>query len=1085
MMKQQNFAALLAALMICSANGFAQRGGDSYVVILKDPALAETLSSRKELGNKAAGDYRAALAFKQDGLRPAMAEQGVKVVGQSQVLLNAIYVVANPEQAEVLRGMDGVARVQRMYPIRRQMNKALDLVNAPAAWNLSGGRANAGNGVRIAILDTGIDQEHPAFQGFRNAMPAGFPKCRTDNGDCRFTNNKVVAARSYVDLLNFNFGTDPKDTRPDDNSPRDRIGHGTASAMVAAGIEHDSPVGRLSGVAPGALLGNYKVFGSKGVNDTTYLSAVVKALEEAIADGMDIATLNLGSPAGFGAGDSNCGPGRNQPCEAIAAAVENAVRMGLVVTTVAGNSGLFGANAPALNTIESPGIAPSAITVGASTNSHIWYQTAAVQGTGVPGDLLAINARLSDGPQLTAPLQAAVTDVGSVGRDRLACDPLPDGSLAGRWALIDRGTCPTAQKVNNAGRAGAIGAILVGFQGGGVFQLRDVTQTSIPSMLIGFNAGGSLRTFINANTNRELRFNPAFREVTERADEIAGFSSQGPAIGDYGVKPELVAVGTDLYMATQKFDPAGEMFSATGFTVAQGTSFASPMVAGAAALAKQRNAAFTPGVLKSLVVNTATGGLIDIDNNGGDVPAAVTAAGAGKLNAQRALQSNVAAEPSAVAFGVIGTGALPSRGLVVSNLSTAPQNLSVRVEQRTPDSVARVTVTPANFALTPGRSTQLTVALGGGRPRPGKYDGSLVITGGGAEVRVPYTYFVGDGVPFNMYALANGAFESIPNLEFTGLLMKVVDQYGVPVFGAALRGRVVSGTGRISFANERTDEYGIAEAFFNPGASTGQNVIRFETGNLFADFIGQTRLRPTIAGGGVRDAASGDASSGFSAGQYISIFGSGLADTLKVFSGSELPLSIARTSVSFDNEAARVSVPGRLQFVSSGQLNVQIPWEVEGLATVDIKVSIGDYSSEVLRLPLRKANPAFFEYFESGSNRRYVAALDGGFRLLSTANPVSRGQVAQLYVNGLGPVNNKVGSGQVAGASPLSATTELPEVRIGGRPAQVLFSGLAPGIVGLYQVNVVVPQDAPTGTDVELSLQMSGVEARVSRIPVQ
>jgi minor extracellular serine protease Vpr len=1085
MMKLQNLAALFAAVMIVTGDGLAQQRGDAYVVILQDPAVAEKIASRKELGGRAAGDYRAALAAKQDGLRAAVAETGVKVVDQTQVLLNALYVVANADQAEALRGMDGVARVQKMYPIRRRMNKALDLVNAPAAWNLSGGRANAGAGVKIAILDTGVDQEHPAFKGFSTAMPAGYPKCRTDNGDCNFTNNKVVAARSYVDLLNFFYGTNPADTRPDDNSPRDRIGHGTASAMVAAGIEHDSPVGRLSGVAPGALIGNYKVFGSKGVNDTTYLNAVTKALEEAIADGMDIATLNLGSPAGYGAGDNFCGTNKNQPCEAMAAAVENAVRLGLVVTTVAGNSGTLGANTPSLNTIETPGIAPSAITVGAVTNSHIWYQTLAVQGNGVPAELLNINARLSDGPQLTAALQAPVTEVGSVGRDRLACDPLPDGSLNGRWALIDRGTCPTARKINNASRAGALGVILVGFSGDGVFLLSGMTQTSIPSVLIGFNAGASLRAFLSGNADRELRFNPAYREVAAPADEIAYFSSQGPAIGDFGVKPELVAVGSDMYMATQKFDPAGEMYSATGFTVAEGTSFASPMAAGAAALVKQRSSVYTPGVVKSLVVNTATGPLTDFDNNGRSVTAAVTAAGAGKLNAQRALQATVAVEPSAVAFGVIGTGALPSRGLVVTNLATGAVNLSVRVDQRTPDSVARVTVVPATFSLTPGRSTQLNVQLTGGRPRAGQYDGALVITGGGAELRVPYTYFVGDGVPYNMYSLAGGAFEAIPNTEFRGILMKVVDQFGVPVQGAALRGTMTSGTGRISFANERTDEYGIAEAYFDPGASTGQNVIRFSTGNIFTEFVGQTRLRPTIAGGGVRDAASGDASTGFAAGQYISIFGSGLADTLKVFSGSELPLSIAATSVSFDNEAARVSVPGRLQFVSAGQVNVQIPWEVEGLATVDIKVSIGEFSSIVLRLPLRKANPSFFEYFEAGSNRRYAAALDGGFRVLSTANPVLRGQVAQLYLNGLGPVDTKVGSGQVAGANPLSRTVDLPEVRIGGRPAQVLFSGLAPGIVGLYQVNVVVPNDAPTGTDVEVTLRQSGVDSRTTRIPVQ
>ena len=136
-------------------------------------------------------------------------------------------------------------------------------------------------------------------------------------------------------------------------------------------------------------------------------------------------------------------------------------------------------------------------------------------------------------------------------------------------------------------------------------------------------------------------------------------------------------------------------------------------------------------------------------------------------------------------------------------------------------------------------------------------------------------------------------------------------------------------------------------------------------------------------------------------------------------------------------------------------------------------------------LRLRAANPAPFEYFEAGSNRRYIAALDGAFALISGSNPARRGQVAQLYVNGLGPVDRSPGSGQISPSNPLARTTTNPLVTIGGRPAQLLFSGLAPGIVGLYQVNVVIPTDAPTGQEVELTIQKDGVISRSSRIAVQ
>ena len=151
---------------------------------------------------------------------------------------------------------------------RLNLNRATQLVNAPAAWTALGGVQNAGAGIKIAIIDTGIDQTHPAFQDSSLAMPAGYPIC--SGSDCAFTSNKVIVARSYVRLVAA--GSDPQnpaaDSRPDDYSPRDRIGHGTAVASCAAGMPTLSPAGlTLTGVAPKAYLGNYKVFGSPEVNE--------------------------------------------------------------------------------------------------------------------------------------------------------------------------------------------------------------------------------------------------------------------------------------------------------------------------------------------------------------------------------------------------------------------------------------------------------------------------------------------------------------------------------------------------------------------------------------------------------------------------------------------------------------------------------------------------------------------------------------------------------------------------------------------------------------------------------------------------
>lgn len=1085
MMRHPAFAAVIAAVGLLAGSATAQRGSNSYVVVLKEEPLALQVQSRKALERNEASAQRQAILNHQATLAGNFTSLGVRVFDSSQVLLNALYVEASPEQAAALRSNPDVASVEPLRPLRRRINRALDLTNVPAAWNQVGGSSGAGDGVKIAILDTGIDQNHPAFRNFTSNPPAGYPKCRTDNGDCNFTNNKVIAARSYVDLLNFAFGTSPSNTRPDDNTPRDRIGHGTATAMVAAGQSHDSPNGRISGVAPRAYLGNYKVFGTRGVNDTTFANVVIKALEEAISDGMDIASLNLGQPAGWGPLDNVCtiNGNRNQPCDAFATAVHNAVTLGLIVTASAGNSGDIGANFPALNTVESPATAPNAIAVGATTNSHIWYNSLTVLGNGVPTDLQALNMRFTDGPQIGTNLDAPITDVGTIVSSNTACDALPDNSLAGRIALIRRGDCTLVQKVNNVQRAGAIAAIFTNYEGGSVFQITGMDNTGIPSGLIGFNAGNALRSFLS-NQQRTARLNPAFREVNAPSGQIADFSSRGPSIGNFSVKPDLVAVGTDLYMATQSVDPGGTMYNPNGYTVSDGTSFSAPMVAGAAALIKQKNPSLRPLQVKSLLVSTGNTNLTEFDASNREIAAKVTSMGGGQLDANRALTANITTEPSSIGFGVIPSGGVPARGLIITNVSNNALNLTVRIEQRTSSSSLTITPTPANFSLLSGRDTQINLNVGGTRPATGRYDGFIVISGGSTDVRVPYTYFVGPGPVHNIYSLGGSFAEAIPGSEIP-MFLKAVDEFGIPVNGVVGTWSVVSGGGTILDPLNNTDSYGIAEARYRTGNAIGEQVVRYTAGNSFTEFVVNVIPRPAVTVNGVRDAASGEASTAFTAGQYISIYGSALSPTLKAFAGNELPLSLSRVSVSFDNEAQRVSVAGRLHFVSDGQINVQIPWEVAGLATVDMKVSIGEYSSQVVTLRLRAANPAPFEYTEPGSNRRYVAALDGNFNLISSGNPARRGGVVQLYVNGMGAVDRTPGTGQISPSDPLARTNATPVVTIGGRTAPLLFSGLAPGIVGLYQVNVTVPQDAPTGNEIEVSIQQSGVTARTSRIAVQ
>ena len=337
------------ALVVCSgfllANLFASRTYNRYALILEDPPV--TAATTLRAGTPEAESRRTRISQLQARLRSDLESRNIAVTGSVEMLLNAVFVQATPDREPELRALSGVKRVVFMPRVRRKLDRAAQLVNAPAAWNALGGVGNAGLGVKVGILDTGIDQNHPAFQD--NSLPSlpGFPICQPQ--DCAFTNKKVIVARSYVKQLSAGSSSDPAaDSRPDDNSPRDRVGHGTATAMIVAGQTNTGPAATITGIAPKAYLGNYKVFGSPGVNDFTSGDVIILALEDALNDGMDIVSLSLGSPALSGPLDQGavCGEQPGTPCDPEAQAVENAIKAGMTSWHPPGMKAIPGARFP-------------------------------------------------------------------------------------------------------------------------------------------------------------------------------------------------------------------------------------------------------------------------------------------------------------------------------------------------------------------------------------------------------------------------------------------------------------------------------------------------------------------------------------------------------------------------------------------------------------------------------------------------------------------------------------------------------------------------------------------------------------------
>jgi len=157
-------------------------------------------------------------------------------------------------------------------------------------------------------------------------------------------------------------------------------------------------------------------------------------------------------------------------------------------------------------------------------------------------------------------------------------------------------------------------------------------------------------------------------------------------------------------------------------------------------------------------------------------------------------------------------------------------------------------------------------------------------------------------------------------------------------------------------------------------------------------------------------------------------------------------------------------------------------------------VSIGDFSSlscdsngancTTYTVPINDYSPSFFEYTEASTGRVLAAALDLNYVLAGTNHPITRGTFVQLYVNGLGPVNNQPASGEPSPSQPLATTKVRPIVTIGGQPATVDFSGLIPPYIGLYQVNVKVPTNIDAGIQ-PLVITQNGVPSKTSLLPVQ
>lgn len=667
---------------------------------------------RTDVTLPAARRYSEALArYQQREIAYLRAHQvDVRVIRSFGVLFNGFSATVPTSQLAKLASLTNVATISPDRMIVPEDAHSLALIHVPQAWSLLGGGQNAGQGLYIADVDTGIDMSNPCFRDNGIAKPS-LPQ----RGDTALTNNKVVVIRAVGSYPGKKY------------SPVDAVGHGTFTAAIeACDYNTPTPIGQpLSGVAPAAHLMVYNI-NPAGDDGGGPEDSAIAAFTYALEDGADVVNFSYGSI--LGAGDESVDPEVQ--------AINIATKAGLTMVVSAGNSG------PTAQSVSSPSTAANAISVGASSNDQGISESISVTGPGaVPPALSRISAVVSSSPFTGSVGPAQVVAVG-LGR-RPGDDPnsttandFAGKDLTGKIALIQRGDFTFEKKINNAAKAGAIGAIIydnryetsMGISAG---------SATLPAVIISQADGQALLAWIQAHPDATVIMNPTKEVVAKTADVLADFSSRGYG-PNYRIKPDLVAPGQDIYSAVQTDNRAGELYDKSGFLSADGTSFSAPHVTGAVALLLQRHPKWSPAILKAMLAETATAGGVTVP--GQTIPS-VMEVGSGLLNVEAAFKSTAYVEPSSASAGQANVGYGAQRQTIPLTLTDAtgssgtwsvaidPLVASPGVAVSAPPSVQLASNGHTDFSLTVAESTTA---------QPGDYDGYVVLTNGGNSLHIPY-----------------------------------------------------------------------------------------------------------------------------------------------------------------------------------------------------------------------------------------------------------------------------------------------------------------------------------------------------------
>ncbi|MGA8048460.1 MAG: S8 family serine peptidase [Dermatophilaceae bacterium] len=661
-------------------------GAGTVIVRLRDTAVAE-----RDLPDAASARAKQDLQRSQAALmdRVKALDPDARLVAQTQLALNAVFVEVDRAVLPQLANDPAVLRIAPVGTYELDLSETVPYIGATTVQD----SGITGKGIRVAVLDSGIDYTHAALGG--SGDPADFEgNDPTVIEPGTFPTTKVVGGYDFTGSAWPNAAEAP-DPDPIDDGPGG--GHGTHVADIIAGKD---------GVAPGADLFAVKVCSS--VSTACSGIALIQGMEFSLdpngdgklSDRMHIINMSLGSSYGQPFDDD------------LSAAVENATTAGVLTVASAGNS----ADKPYAN--GTPAAAPSALSVAqTSVPSATLALMQIVAPANIAGQVPAVFQPWS--APLTSVVQAPLQYGNGAGGNLDGCAAFAPGSLADKIVLVDRGACNFTLKAKNVGDAGGLIAIIGQNAPGDAFEGGDGGDRpiTIPSYMVTQQIANQLRSGL---PDTVVRFDPAVG--LPLAGTMVGSSSRGPQHEDtHLIKPEIGAPGASVSAI------AG---TGTGTGPFGGTSGAAPMVAGAAALVLEASGGvkatpngrpggravghgLTPLELKSLLVNTGYTGVVNNALTGELAP--ITRIGGGEVRVDQAVSAGTAAWVSDVESGTLSFGFVDVTDTVTIKRSVTIRNYDNRKRTYTVTPTFRFDDDQTNGAVTVTAPSKVSVKAGKGR----------------------------------------------------------------------------------------------------------------------------------------------------------------------------------------------------------------------------------------------------------------------------------------------------------------------------------------------------------------------------------